>query len=252
MLGGMSLVVRAVREEPAQFTTAVAGSALFTTLTIFSAYLSGAIVTRVMVPAASRGGVGLAWLLTAAGLVLATALGRAGGLYARRRGAGGLWSGIQARYRRRVVRRYLMLPPSWHQRHGTGVLLSNVNADVEAMAAPLIPLPLAVGTVVMLVGSTAALWVTDWPFGLIAVAIFPALMLINFVYSRHASERVRKAQQLLTEVSATAHESFGGALLVKASGRELEETARFSATAWELRNAMIRVGPRYPAASVSA
>ena len=39
---------------------------------------------------------------------------------------------LQAAYRRRVTRRYLGLPLAWHQRHATGTLLSNANADVEA------------------------------------------------------------------------------------------------------------------------
>ena len=38
------------------------------------------------------------------------------------------------------------LPLSWHQRHPTGQLLSNANADVEAAWAPIAPLPMAVGS----------------------------------------------------------------------------------------------------------
>jgi ABC-type multidrug transport system fused ATPase/permease subunit len=44
------------------------------------------------------------------------------------------------------------------------------------------------------------------------------------------------------EVSAIAHESFDGALVVKSMGREAEETARFGAKAVELRDALIGVG----------
>ena len=55
---------------------------------------------------------------------------------------------------------------------------------------------------------------------LVGVAIFPALLLVNVAYSRRMSPRIARAQQLRAEVSAVAHESFDGALVVKTMGRE--------------------------------
>jgi ABC-type multidrug transport system fused ATPase/permease subunit len=43
-------------------------------------------------------------------------------------------------------------------------------------------------------------------------------------------------------VSAIAHESFDGALIVKTMGRETEETARFEAKARELRDGLVAIG----------
>src|SRR4029450_6764376 len=62
-------------------------------------------------------------------------------------------------------------------------------------------------------------------------------------YSRGMAPRQPRAQQLRGEVSAIAHESFDGALVVKTMGRETEETDRFGGRARELRPAMIRAGP---------
>jgi ABC-type multidrug transport system fused ATPase/permease subunit len=53
---------------------------------------------------------------------------------------------------------------------------------------------------------------------------------------------VARAQQLRAEVSAVAHESFDGALVVKTMGREESETRRFADRSEALRDAMIRVG----------
>ena len=58
---------------------------------------------------------------------------------------------MQAAHRRAVTRRYLALPMEWHQQHPTGELLSNANSDVEAAWGPIAPLPMAVGTVAMMV-----------------------------------------------------------------------------------------------------
>jgi ATP-binding cassette, subfamily B, bacterial len=56
------------------------------------------------------------------------------------------------------------------------------------------------------------------------------------------SPRVTRAQQLRADVSDVAHESFDGALVVKAMGRERAETERFTYTARRLRDANVDVG----------
>ena len=170
------------------------------------------------------------------------AVGKVVGLWGRRLGAGAMQYRLQARYRREVTRRYLALPLSWHHRHPTGTLLSNANADVESAWYPIAPLPFAVGTVVMLVAAVAALFATDWVLALVGCAVFPALLGVNVVYSRRMAPRAAAAQRLRAEVSAVAHESFDGALVVKTMGREAAETERFAGRTGELRDALIRVG----------
>ena len=131
---------------------------------------------------------------------------------------------LQARYRRAVTKQYLRLPLSWHQRHPTGQLLSNANADVEAMWFPIAPLPMAVGVLVMLFVAGVALVLTDPVLSLVGFTIFPAIFVLNVVYQRRLSPLATRAQQLRAEVSGVAHESFDGALVVKTLGREPEET----------------------------
>jgi len=67
-------------------------------------------------------------------------------------------------------------------------------------------------------------------------------MVINVAYQRRMSPLAARAQALRAEVSAIAHESFDGALVVKALGREDEETERFGESARELRDVNARVG----------
>ncbi len=234
---------RAIRDEPGIFAFAVAGSCLFSLMTVASAYVVGAIVGHVIVPAFNEGRVGTGALGGAAAAVLGVATFKVIGIFGRRLGAGSMQYRLQARYRRRVTARYLDLPISWHQKHATGTLLSNANADVEAAFYPIAPLPFAVGTVVMLIASVVSLFVLDWALALVSLAIFPGLFLANFWYARSMSPRISHAQQLRAKLSAAAHESFDGALVVKTMGRESHETERFAARATELRDAMIRVGP---------
>jgi ABC-type multidrug transport system fused ATPase/permease subunit len=242
LIRGIRILGYAIRDEPWVFTVAVAGSVLYSLLIVASAYVVGAVVGTVVVPAFERGEAELGTVLLGAGALLAVSLGRVLGMVGRRIGAGYMQYRLQARYRRRVTRRYLELPLAWHHRHATGALLSHANSDVEAAWFPIAPLPFAVGTLVMLAAALVSLVVTDWVLALVGIAVFPALFTLNVVYSRRMAPRQARAQQMRAQVSAIAHESFDGALVVKTMGQEARETARFAAQAGELRDALIAVG----------
>jgi ATP-binding cassette subfamily B protein len=238
----MGVLGHGIREEPWIFTAGVVGSAFFGLLTVAGAFIVGAIVGEVVVPSLEDGHADTGLLALIAAALVGLSMIKVVAIFGRRLGAGFMQFRLQAIYRRRVTRRYLDLPVSWHHRNATGTLLSNANSDVEATWFPIAPLPFAVGTVVMLLAAFVALFATDWVLALVGVLIFPALFGINVVYSRRMAPRQARAQQLRAEVSAIAHESFDGALVVKTMGREAEETARFAARARELRDALIAVG----------
>ncbi|MEU4774852.1 ABC transporter ATP-binding protein [Micromonospora sp. NPDC023644] len=242
LVRGLAVLGRAIREEPRIFAVAVTGSVLFGAMTVASAYVVGAVVGDVVVPAIERGAVGVGGLALAAVALFGISVLRVAGIFGRRLGAGYMQYRLQAAYRRRVTRRYLELPLSWHHRNATGTLLSNANSDVEAAWYPIAPLPFAVGTLVMLVGAVASLFFTDWALALVGLAVFPALFALNVAYSRRMAPRQARAQRLRAEVSGIAHESFDGALVVKTMGREAQETDRFAARAGELRDSLVAVG----------
>jgi len=149
---------------------------------------------------------------------------------------------MQAHTRRAVTRQYLSLPMEWHQRHPTGQLLSNATSDVEAAWGPIAPLPMAVGTVAMMVIAVVQMFVADLVLAVVGLLVFPAVIAANLAYQRFASPLMTRAQELRAEVSEIAHESFDGAMVVKTLGREGEETDRFAAKARELRDVNIRAG----------
>jgi ABC-type multidrug transport system fused ATPase/permease subunit len=164
------------------------------------------------------------------------------GVVGRRIAAGVVMFDLGAMYRRLVTRQYLRLPLAWHQRHPAGQLLSNANADVEATWNVFAPLPMGLGVIVMLVVAAVAMVLADPVLALIGLCVFPALVVINGAFQRRMSPRVTRAQQLRADVSAVAHESFDGALVVKALGREGQETERFAAVSSRLRDANVAVG----------
>jgi len=231
-----------IAEEPWVFAASVVGSALFAAATVGSAFVIGSVSGRLIVPAFAARHTTAGALTLAATAIMGISLLKVVGILGRRLGAGVMQFRLQATYRRRVTRQYLRLPLSWHQQHSTGSLLSNANSDVEATWYPIAPFPFAVGTIIMIFIAGGALLLTDPVLALVGFCVFPSVAAVNIVYSRRMSPRMTRAQQLRAEVSAVAHESFDGALVVKTLGREAEETARFAAKAAELRDSLIAVG----------
>ncbi|MCG5212461.1 ABC transporter ATP-binding protein [Streptosporangium sp. KLBMP 9127] len=242
MRQGLHVLAVAIRAEPLIFTLAVAASTVYGVMTVASAWALGWATDNVVLPAFRAGEITRGAILTAVALIIGVAVVKAAGVGGRRFLAGLMQYRMQARSRRGVTRQYLKLPLAWHHRHPTGQLLSNAGADAEAAWAPLAPLPMAVGVIVMLVTAAVGMVVTDLVLALIGFLIFPAIAVINMIYQRRLSPLVTRAQQLRAEVSEIAHESFDGALVIKTLGREDLEAERFRARAHELRDANVAVG----------
>ncbi|APC36670.1 ABC transporter permease [Nocardiopsis dassonvillei] len=239
---GMRVLWVAARTEPWVFLAAVVGAMLHAAVNVGSASVLGHLTDATILPAFEQGSTTAAALVGAAALLMGVGLGKATGIAMRRMLAALMQFRMQARYRRAVARKYLELPLSWHHRHPTGQLLSNANADVEAAWQPLAPLPMAVGSVFMLVIAAIAMLTTDPVLALVAFVVFPVLAAANVVFQRRVSPMASRAQALRAEVSGVAHESFDGALVVKTLGREDTETERFTSAAHRLRDALIQVG----------
>jgi ATP-binding cassette, subfamily B, bacterial len=239
---GLRVLWVAVRTEPRVFAVSVVGSGLYAAATVGTAWVLGHVTQSVVIPAFAEGRTTAGALGGTALAIVGVAVLKALGVAGRRFYAGLMQYRLQATYRRAVTRQYLNLPLAWHHRHPTGQLLSNANADVEAIWAPIAPLPMAVGVVLMLFISAAAILATDLLVALVAFLVFPAVAVLNVVYQRRLGPIAARAQQLRAEVSEVAHESFEGGLVIKTLGREQEETDRFAARARRLRDANVSVG----------
>ncbi len=239
---GLSILFIGMREQRRLFSLALVGSLVFGALTVADAWVLGWATDHVVGPSFDAGELEVSLAVAVIALFLGVAILRAFGIIARRLIGGIVYFRLLAEYRRRVTRRYLELPMSWHHKHPTGQLLSNANADVEAVWESMMPLPMALGVVAMLIVAVIAMLTADVVLTLVGLVIFPLLFAINVGYQRFLSERVSKAQALRADVSAVAHESFDGAVVIKALGREAAETERFAQMSYELRDANIAAG----------
>lgn len=241
-LDGFRVLGVGIRREPKVFTVATLGAVLFGVLTVADAWVLGWSTQHVLIPAFEDGEVRTSLLVWVVALFLAVAILRAVGIVARRLGGGIMYYRMQSHTRRSVTRQYLSLPMEWHQRHPTGQLLSNAYSDVEAAWSPIMPLPMALGTLVMMVIAVVQMFLADVAMAVVGLLVFPAVVAANLLYQRYSSPLMTRAQGLRAEVSEIAHESFDGAMVVKTLGREVEETERFGVKVRELRDVNIRAG----------
>jgi ATP-binding cassette subfamily B protein len=239
---GLRIIWLGIRQEPRWFGAAVLGSVLWAAAIVGTASAIGYVTENVITPAVEEREVtaGGLWMIFL--VLLAVLLVNLTGVILRRVCATVAGFNLQARYRRQVTRQYLRLPLSWHHAHPSGQLLSNAHADIEATWQVFNPLPMAVGVIVMLVIAGTAMILVDPVLALIGFLVFPALFAANLGFQRIMSPKITRAQQERAEVAEVAHESFEAGLVVKAMGREAEETERFRVVTHRLRDSLIEVG----------
>ena len=90
------------------------------------------------------------------------------------------------------------------------------------------PLPMAIGVIAMLVAAIVEMVRADLVLTLVGLVVFPAAVRHQRRSTSAGCRRgSRTRSRCAATVSAVAHESFDGALVVKSLGRETDETDRF-------------------------
>jgi ATP-binding cassette subfamily B protein len=238
---GTRLLVLSARTHPRTFVISVLGSTLYATMAVAGTVVLGKVTDKVLVPA-FKGGVTWRTVLIGGAAIIGVSVLRAFGVVLRRYFGQLTSRGMQKTWFTRVTDRYLEVPLSYFQAHPTGELLAHADADVERATMALQPLPFSLGVIVLIAGATISLALVDPLLMLIGVALFPSLALMNRVYTRRVEQPAARAQARVGDVSAVAHESFEGALVVKTLGLEQIEVARLSVAAEALRQERLLVG----------
>ena len=149
---------------------------------------------------------------------------------------------VAATLRDRVSDRYRDLALSYHRTRPTGELLAHMEADVEAAIEVLYPIPFAIGVVFLVLFALVSLVVTDPFLALIGLLTIPALGFMNRSFALRMQAPARRVQERIGDVSAVAHESIDGALVVKTLGRERAEVQRLREKAEQLQTERVAAG----------
>ncbi len=238
---GFRMLAAYFRMHPWTLTVAVLGAAVYASGTVAGSIVLGRVTDHVIVPA-FHGGADRGAVVAGAAAILGVALLRAGGIVVRRFFAGLTKSRVSRDLRGQVIDKYAALPVAYHRSHPTGDLLAHAHADVESATEVLGPLPYATAVVLLIVLATVLLIATDPLLAAIGCTVLPGVALVNRVFMARIEPPAARAQQRIGDVSAVAHESIDGALVVKTLGRESAEVRRFEEQADRLRAERVATG----------
>jgi ATP-binding cassette, subfamily B, bacterial len=199
----------------------------------------GQVVDRVVTPRFESGHFQAGAVAAAACAIVAVGLVKTAGVICRRTAATVAYANVQATLRERLTEQYHRLPLTWHHRNPAGELLSRTEGDLDALSHIMSPLPFATGVITMLVAAAVWLVVTDPFLAVLGLLVVPTILAMNLFFQRRVERPTALGQERLGAMSAVAHESFDGALVVKALGAEEAEGRRFASKAELLRDARI-------------
>lgn len=242
MRRGARLLWLSVRTQPGPFAIAVAGAALFAVMAVGGTIVLGRVTDDVLTPAFEEGGVDRNNVALGAAAIVVASMLRMVGVVLRRYFGQMAQRRMQVLWFRRVTDRYLAVPLAWFDAHPTGELLAHADADCERSTMAMQPLPFSLGVIVIIVVSMVQLAFVDPVLLAVAVALFPGLALLNNAYTKRVEVPASLAQARVGDVSAVAHESFEGALVVKTLGLEEREVERLRRRAEDLRRERLVVG----------
>ena len=238
---GFGLIMRSVRAHTWPHAVAIAGATGYVAATVAGAWMLGWVTDRVIVASFDDGPEAGPLIVAGAGIIGFSAATGAS-VVVRRWFLSMAELRTQRDWRRGLLHHYLDAPVSFHRARPAGELLAHADADVLTATMVLKPLAFSL-SVVLLAGVALVMLLFVHPLlALIAAVLFPALAVISRVYTRRVELPSAVVQRRVGEVSAVAHESFDGALVVKTLGRERAEIERLRAASELLRAERVRVG----------
>ncbi len=239
---GGRLIWSFIREAPVAYALAAGGAVAFTAGIVASAVVIGWVTDELVIPVLAEGASIGGRLRTAVLLLLGVAVWKALGIVVRRTAAGYLAFTSQRRMRSRLIDHQLRLSLRWYRKRGVGDLLSVSDVDSRQATFVLHPLPFATGVAALILGAGGLVLATDVVLGLLAALVMVLVVVIDLRGSWRTFAAMEEAQRRKGKVAEVAHESFDGALTVKALGREDLEVARFGDAAASLRDQLVTVG----------
>src|SRR5690606_9109343 len=242
---GLRLVGGFARGRPLPFSLAVLGAALFAGAIIAASQVIGWATDRLILPVLGAGEPLEGRLLPVVGAILGVAVWKAAAIILRRNAAGFLQFKTQQDVREQLIEHQLELELSWFGRQSMGDLLAIADNDARQATGVLAPFPYASGVSLLIVGTIVLLFLIDPWLGLTGLI---GLTIVTFIEVK-AAVTVYPAwegiQAQVGEVSGVAHESFDGAVTVKALGREEYEIERLSAASEDLANQIAAVNVQW-------
>ncbi|MYB84975.1 MAG: ABC transporter ATP-binding protein, partial [Chloroflexi bacterium] len=119
------------------------------------------------------------------------------------------------------------LPMSFHNRHKVGSVMSRAQNDVYQLQEFLDIVVLSIGDLLSLSGIIAFMLARDWQLSLLSFASLPVLMVIIWVWQKHARPAFLRVRVAISQVNASLAENLDGVRVVQSMNRQRTNMGAF-------------------------
>jgi ATP-binding cassette subfamily B protein len=197
-------------------------------------------VLRVLVNDSLRPGATAEAVWSSAGVILVLGIAEAVLVALRRTFVINPATTVETRMRVSLYSHLQDLPVSFHDRWGSGQLLSRAMTDLNFLRRWLAfgAIMLVVTTLTVVIG-VAVMFTMSWQLALIFLAAAVPIMVFGFRFRTRFSKVARRSQDQAGDLATTVEESVHGIRVLKAFGRSREALENFNGQAEELRRTEI-------------
>ena len=197
-------------------------------------------VLRVLVNDSLRPGATTDAVWSSAGLILLLGIAEAVLVALRRTFVINPATTVETRMRVSLYSHLQDLPVSFHDRWGSGQLLSRAMTDLNFLRRWMAfgAIMLVVTTLTVVIG-VAVMFTMSWQLALIFLAAAAPIMVYGFRFRTRYSKVARRSQDQAGDLATTVEESVHGIRVLKAFGRSREALENFNGQAEELRRTEI-------------
>jgi ATP-binding cassette subfamily B protein len=150
---------------------------------------------------------------------------------------------IVARMRQQLFDAIARQDIAYFDRVPTGDLVTRLAADTQMIQrAATNQVVAGMRSIVMGVGGTACLMYTSWPLALVSLGTLPPILLAAQYFGRTIRDRQKRVQELLSESTSLAEETFGNIRTVRQFAAETHESKRYGTKIEETYDEAVRAG----------
>ncbi len=129
---------------------------------------------------------------------------------------------------------------SFFSRRQTGSLMQRINGDANEVTGFFIDgLPYLLFNVVTLIVSAVIMFTVDWRLAIIAIILLPPLFFVSYFMLPRLWQVHGRRARVMRSLYSVLNDNFTGARVVKAFGREQNESTRFDKVNTRVRNAEV-------------
>ncbi|WP_051418466.1 ABC transporter ATP-binding protein [Mesoplasma seiffertii] len=135
---------------------------------------------------------------------------------------------IEIDLRNRSLERLVRQDISYYSDKKIGEILTKVVSDTQMVGDQSVMIPMLIGiSVFQIIAALMMMFILQWQLALVALVTFATIMLIMYLTFNVTTKRFHKVRAVITEINGNVIDRIATVRLIKSTGTENYETARF-------------------------